>query len=61
MNDINPFYESAINHMHIQLAWLEKAVGRPLTDEEKDNLRQFVKSLHPSTQYEFEDKFGPVL
>lgn len=58
--DINPFYEAAINHMSIQLAWLEETVGRPLTDDEKDNLRKFVKSLHPRNQEEFEDRFGNV-
>lgn len=57
----NPFYEAAVNHMANQLAYLEKLVGRPLTDEEKDNIHEFYQGLHPRSKEEFEDKFGPLL
>ena len=57
----NPFYEAAANLMHNQLAYLEKAVGRPLTDEEKDNIHEFYSKLHQHTRDDFEDRFGLLL
>ena len=57
----NPFYEAAVNHMADQLAYLEKLVGRPITDEEKDNMYEFYSSLHPRTKEAFEDHYGPIL
>lgn len=57
----NPFYEAAVNHMAAQLAYLEKLVGRPITEEEKENIYEFYQTLHIHTREEFEDKFGPVL
>lgn len=61
MNEINTYYEAAINLMHNQLAWLEKAVGRELTADEKDNIYEFYQTLHERTREEFESRFGPLL
>lgn len=58
---INPYYEAAINHMQDQLNYLEKAIGRKMTAEEKDNIYEFFQTLHPRTREDFEDKFGPLL
>jgi hypothetical protein len=57
----NPFYEAAVDLMHNQLAYLEKLVGRPLTADEKDNIYEFYKGLHPRTKESFEEKFGLLL
>lgn len=57
----NPFYEAASNHMANQLAYLEKAIGRPLTEEEKENIHEFYQSLHPRTKEDFEERFGQLL
>jgi len=57
----NPFYEAASNLMHIQLAYLEKAVGRELTADEKDNIYEFYQTLDSRIQDGFEDEFGSLL
>jgi hypothetical protein len=58
---INQFYEAAVNHMAIQLAYLEKAIGRSITDEEKENLGEFVRGLDRKTREDFEEKLGSIL
>lgn len=57
----NPFYEACANHMANQLAYLEKAVGRPLTEEEKENIHEFYDKLHPRSKEAFEERFGSIL
>lgn len=57
----NPFYEASINHMANQLAYIEKLLGRPLTDDEKDNIHEVYDRLHPRSKEEFENKFGKLL
>jgi len=57
----NPFYEAAVNHMAAQIAYLEKLVGRPITDEEKENMYEFYQGLHPRTRESFEEHYGSVL
>ena len=57
----NPFYEAAINHMANQLAYLEKLVGRPLTEEEKESPQEVFNRLHPRNKEEFLEKLGPLL
>jgi hypothetical protein len=57
----NPFYEAAVNHMAAQLAYLEKLVGRPLTEEEKENIHQFYQGLHPRSREAFEERYGAIL
>jgi len=47
--------------MHIQLAYLEKAVGRELTADEKDNIYEFYQTLDSRIQDGFEDEFGSLL
>lgn len=54
MNEINPYYEAAVNHMTVQLNYLEELIGRELTVDEKDNLHEFYLTLPPNIQAEFE-------
>jgi hypothetical protein len=58
---INQFYEAAVNHMAIQLAYLEKAIGRSITDEEKDNMGKFFKGLDRKIKEDFESEFGRLV
>ena len=57
----NPFYEAAINHMDAQLNYLEQAVGRSLTDEEKNNLGLFFEGLDRKVREDFQEKLGSIL
>lgn len=47
--------------MHTQLAYLEKAVGRELTADEKDNIYEFYQTLDSKIQDGFESEFGSLL
>lgn len=58
MEAINPFYEAAVNHMTVQVNYLEELIGRSLTVDEKDNLHEFYLTLPPNIQSEFESKMG---
>lgn len=59
--NLNPFHEAAINHMADQLAYLERLIKRPITDEEKDNIHEFFEELDSKVQDSFRDKFGDLL
>lgn len=59
--ETNPYYEAAVNHMAVQVQCLEDLIGRSLTPNEKDNLHEFVYSLDPSIQAEFESRAGNLL
>lgn len=61
MDAVNPFYESAVNHMAVQLRFLEELIGRELTIEEKENLHEFYSLLNPNLKSDFEAKLGPLL
>lgn len=60
-SNYNPFYEAASNLMHTQLIYLEKAVGRELTADEKDNIYEFYSELDSNIKSNFEDEFGALL
>lgn len=47
--------------MHTQLIYLEKAVGRELTADEKDNIYEFYQTLDSKIQDGFENELGPLI
>lgn len=61
MDAFNPFYEAAVNHMSVQVNYLEELLGRKLTVDEKDNIYEFYSLLNPDVRSKFEASLGPLL
>ena len=59
--EANEFYQAAVNQMTVQINYLEKLIGRSLTDDEKDNIHEFFSNLDLNTQSKFEAQVGSLL
>lgn len=54
-------YESTLDHMSKQVAFLEELIERPLTPLELDNLKGFFDTLPELIQSEFTEVYGSLV
>lgn len=54
-------HQQIVEHMAIQISYLEKLLGRALEDSELDSLSEFFDSLDPELKDQFEVKVGLLI
>lgn len=58
---MNPFYSAAVEHAENQINYLEELLNRQLTEDERENIHEFLAGLDEDIQFQFENKIGRLL